>query len=578
MREMRLSGARIASFSGFLPGLLLGILFAQSLFFLNPHLPFSVRSIAGAMAVYGGSGAATSFVLLLLWTLGRRRETLRALPWALTLALGLAAFLGWALPAFFGYYLSPGLNVRLAKAAAWITAAGLVCFYTALLHSLYRRRYGLRSRLCFVLCALVSVTTLLERRGSFLPPAPPPDRPTIVQTDARPQLVVVGIDGASLDVILPLAELGQLPFFSGMLETGSHGHLLSLRPTRLAPLWTTVATGKLPYQHGVGASRVFRTPAIGPATELKLVPPMWPFFDWARLGTEERLTDARDRRVLALWEVLTKVGLETAVIGWPASSPLDPALAVGFSDRFFREGSASEAQPSEWVGRGRSAKDSSAGNSPGAGTDSWMTVVLREAQAEDRWRLEVARRVMQAGVGRDAVFLHLPGLRELSARLYGGFHAVQFEGLDRTPYREAFMALSGYYRWLDAELTSLFSLVNQPNLVAVLSAYGAESASGFDRLRAAVSDRRSVAGYFAGAPDGLLMLSGEGVLRGGRIDGARLVDVSPTLLYGLGFPVARDFDGRVARQAFSPELLARRPSTFIPSYDSLKSEPGIVSF
>lgn len=560
----------IASLSGLLPGLLLGILFAQSLFFLNPLLPFTLRSVAGAMAIYGGSGALTSFLLLLLWSRGRRRQALRALPWALTLALVLAAFLGWALPAFFGFFLPPGLNVRLAKAAAWITAAAMVCFYTALLHSLYRRPYGLRSRLCFVVCALVSVTTLVERRGSFLPPVPPPDRPAIVAGSERPRLLVVGLDGASLDVILPLAEQGLLPQLSRLLDMGCHGHLLSMRPTRSAPLWTTVATGKLPYQHGVGASRVFRVPAIDSAAELKLIPPMWPFFDWARLGSEERLTDARDRRVLALWEILSRLGVPSAVVGWPASSPLDPVVAVGFSDLFFGGGAESEAQPPEWAERGRLLRGSRPAAREPLAEDSWLAELLTTAQTEDRWRFDVARAVaLEAGPGV-AVFLHLPGLRGLSARLFGGFHAVQFEGLDRTPYREAFLALVSYYRWLDGELASLLAVAGEPRLVAVLSAYGAEPASGFDRLRAAVSDRRSVAGYFAGAPDGALLLSGEGVLAAGRVDGVRLVDVTPTLLYALGFPVAGDFDGRVARQTFEPGFLAQRPATFIPSYDSLK--------
>jgi len=43
----------------------------------------------------------------------------------------------------------------------------------------------------------------------------------------------------------------------------------------------------------------------------------------------------------------------------------------------------------------------------------------------------------------------------------------------------------------------------------------------------------------------------------------------PTLLYALGLPSARDFDGRVLTEAFTPAFLARRPLTFVPSYETL---------
>jgi hypothetical protein len=45
--------------------------------------------------------------------------------------------------------------------------------------------------------------------------------------------------------------------------------------------------------------------------------------------------------------------------------------------------------------------------------------------------------------------------------------------------------------------------------------------------------------------------------------------VAPTLLYGLGFPVARDFDGQVLTAAFDKSFLAGNPVSFFPSYEGL---------
>jgi hypothetical protein len=65
------------------------------------------------------------------------------------------------------------------------------------------------------------------------------------------------------------------------------------------------------------------------------------------------------------------------------------------------------------------------------------------------------------------------------------------------------------------------------------------------------------------------VLYGEGVREGSLLTGAQLVDVAPTLLYGLGVPVARDLEGSVLTAAFGRGCLARHPLTFLPSYETL---------
>ena len=84
---------------------------------------------------------------------------------------------------------------------------------------------------------------------------------------------------------------------------------------------------------------------------------------------------------------------------------------------------------------------------------------------------------------------------------------------------------------------------------------------------------RGVEGLAGKAPDGLLLLAGEGIKAGELLDRAALVDVLPTLLYAMGLPIARDIDGEVLTGAFENAFLARRPLTFVPSYDTLASQP-----
>jgi predicted AlkP superfamily phosphohydrolase/phosphomutase len=52
----------------------------------------------------------------------------------------------------------------------------------------------------------------------------------------------------------------------------------------------------------------------------------------------------------------------------------------------------------------------------------------------------------------------------------------------------------------------------------------------------------------------------------GRPHRGSIVDVTPTLLYFFGLPVARDMDGYARTDLFTREFSAERPVTFIPSY------------
>jgi predicted AlkP superfamily phosphohydrolase/phosphomutase len=56
--------------------------------------------------------------------------------------------------------------------------------------------------------------------------------------------------------------------------------------------------------------------------------------------------------------------------------------------------------------------------------------------------------------------------------------------------------------------------------------------------------------------NGILMAYGPSVRQGARIEGATMVDVAPTVLYGMGLPVPSNMDGRVLTDLLEPDLLA----------------------
>jgi len=61
---------------------------------------------------------------------------------------------------------------------------------------------------------------------------------------------------------------------------------------------------------------------------------------------------------------------------------------------------------------------------------------------------------------------------------------------------------------------------------------------------------------------GILVMRGTPFKRGARIEGARLVDMAPTLLYLMGQKVPDDMDGRVLTEAFEPEFAQRHTAQY----------------
>jgi hypothetical protein len=57
---------------------------------------------------------------------------------------------------------------------------------------------------------------------------------------------------------------------------------------------------------------------------------------------------------------------------------------------------------------------------------------------------------------------------------------------------------------------------------------------------------------------GIFYAMGPGVRRGAAVEGARLVDVTPTVLYQFGLPLTEDMDGRVLEEIFTDEFRAGR--------------------
>lgn len=73
----------------------------------------------------------------------------------------------------------------------------------------------------------------------------------------KTKVLVIGLDGATFDLISPWVEKGYLPNLKRAIGQGTSGKLFSTIPPISAPAWTSFLTGKNPANHGIFAFRTY---------------------------------------------------------------------------------------------------------------------------------------------------------------------------------------------------------------------------------------------------------------------------------------------------------------------------------
>ncbi|MCA9890051.1 MAG: alkaline phosphatase family protein, partial [Anaerolineae bacterium] len=120
------------------------------------------------------------------------------------------------------------------------------------------------------------------------------------------RLIVLGLDSATFDLIIPWVNEGRLPNFEKLLATSAWGSLVSTLPPITAVAWNSFATGKNPGKHGV-----------------------FDFVARAENSYQVSLVNGGQRRAEPYWRMLDNVGIAAGVVNMPMTYPPDQ-LENGF--------------------------------------------------------------------------------------------------------------------------------------------------------------------------------------------------------------------------------------------------------
>jgi tetratricopeptide (TPR) repeat protein len=380
------------------------------------------------------------------------------------------------------------------------------------------------------------------------------------------RLVIVGVDGGDWLNLRPLIDAGRLPNFARLVREGATGPLRSEEPMLSPLLWTTMATGRYPEDHGI-----LNFTVVDPESG-------------ARVPISRRY-----RRVDAFWNMLGDYDRSVAIIGWLATDPAEAVDGLMVTDKF---GYLAYA-PTDTL---RAAASSV--YPPSRRDELSALVVHGDAVSDD----EIARFVAlpPAEIARhhgdfdpkdpvnNLIHLYASTLTFRNIALHEIANgapdvlAVYFEWVDamshlfmlhappRMPdvsadeYERYHGAIEEAYILQDRILGEIMDAVDDSTVVMVISDHGFKS--GESRLR----NRPEIwAGNAAKwhRVDGIVGFFGAGVRPGHAIEGASILDVAPTVLALMGLPRAADMPGKPLAGVFEDRVAAAFNSTTVATLD-----------
>ena len=361
------------------------------------------------------------------------------------------------------------------------------------------------------------------------------------------RLLLIGWEAADWRILHPLIDAGKMPTLGRMVENGASGSLLSAQPLVPAPQWTSLVTGKRPWQHNICHQ------AERDAETRRLVP-----------------ISAAHRTSTALWEMLAREGRRSLVVGWPATHGARCENAAIVSNRYPEPTAGPGVKPWPPAARGAYWPEDLGSRLNGlrvSPEDIQADLISRYVpdwkaldQKRDR-RLGHLRLFLAADLSHHAAMMqllpsndwslaaiHYPALGAISA-LFLPYGAPKRDWISQAEFKLYENVVPAACIVLDGLLHNLVQAAGKETAVVIASAHGINQQLPPQYPRAGLNDVWK-------APYGILAACGPGFARDALLLGATIHDVAPTILTWFGLPIGDDMECRALIESFAvvPEV------------------------
>ena len=378
-------------------------------------------------------------------------------------------------------------------------------------------------------------------------PQPPAKQSNLEAPRITTKLTLLGMEGLSFDFIIPLLGEGKLPNFLLLVEQGSWGRLAGFTPNDLYVLSASLDTGKLPSKHRQLSPFGYRLKNF--REQMDVVPRYIFFNQLTRTGLLKLSPAEPPVRPVDIWRIFADCGLTILKPDLPAP------------------GQKSEPSQKAETAFGLLFKNFQPESSP-------IFAPARRSFFEDfRQEDEAYQERLQA---QPHVFsLMLTGLNTVESHFYQYSFPDLYSGVDSDEAAKFGPVIEKYYQFYDQVIGRYLASLKEDETLIIYSPHGIEPLPFLKRLLGWVSGSTGVSADHEQAPEGVIFFYGKNIARAKNIEGMRVIDLAPTLLYSLGLPIGRDMDGIVRSQVFVKEFTAENPVFYISSYEDIRIRPPL---
>jgi predicted AlkP superfamily phosphohydrolase/phosphomutase/tetratricopeptide (TPR) repeat protein len=380
----------------------------------------------------------------------------------------------------------------------------------------------------------------------------------------KKRLLLVGWDSADWKLINPLMDAGAMPTLEKLVNSGTSGNLTTLEPQLSPMLWTSIATGKMAYHHGVpGFTEV--DPQSG-----AIVP-----------------VSAATRKCTTVWEMLAEKGLKSHIVSWFATQGEQNIPGKMVSNMYCHVPNVpKDSDPDSWPPP-----------PPGTYWPEELAELLNEDrvslhdidpdyvlrlfvpnghqvdQSKDQRLSALAKRLSEAFSAHNAAvrLMEIDPEWDFFAVYYRTideichqfmhYHPPKMEGIPEEDFEMYKEVVNGAYRMHDLMLKRLLELAGPDTSVMLVSDHGFHS----DHLRPKFTPRVPAGITVWHRPQGVFVASGESFCKDELVFGARLLDITPTILHYFGLPIGQDMEGRVLEDVFREKRTVETIPTWEPA-------------
>jgi hypothetical protein len=510
---------------------------------LNVDILFFGQLTLFLSVTYGLIVAILSVLLyfILQFILGRAFKIAFISPSFLALSFSLIiSFFLLLSKANFDYFLSffdPATQNLLNKqflTFSFLAVLGLICFY-----GFHRYKKSVVFLLIYFLLFFAAAYYVFLQRMNYALPHKSERVANLEAKEIDKKITIIGLDGLSFDVMIPLINEEKLPNFSWLMEEGSWGKLENFSPTEPLVQNTSFNSGKLPAKHRQISLYKYRM--LNFDQELEVIPRFIFFGKLLRIGLLKRSLNDISSFQKDIWTIFKDNKTEYLVQDWP-----------------YYRGITTPSQKAE-TRFNLIFDDLKLDNS----------LIFERVKRAFYSDFEYEDQVMQkrAETQLQIVYLMLDGLNTVERFFYKYSFPDLFGNIEQDEINRYSSVIERYYQFYDDIIGKYLASRKENELLIVFSPHGIEPLPLWKRVEEWLLGDADISAYHELAPDGVVFFYGREIWKGKNIEPMRLIDIAPTLLNYLGLPIGKDMDGIVFSSIFREEFKLENPVLYISSYE-----------